>query len=86
MSSPYLSIIIPAYNEERRLPNTLEQVFSFLAEQEYLAEVIVVENGSHDRTLTIAQEISASFPNLFVFFRQFVGIPTPNLLKSFGVS
>lgn len=70
MSNPYLSIIIPAYNEERRLPNTLEQVLSFLAEQEYTAEVIVVENGSSDRTLTIAQEISASFPNLFVFHNE----------------
>ena len=37
MSRPFLSIIIPAYNEENRLPHTLEQVFSFLAEQDYEA-------------------------------------------------
>ncbi len=73
MSSPYLSIIIPAYNEETRLPHTLAQVFSFLAEQSYQAEVIVVENGSRDRTLNIAQEISASFPNLFVFHNEEAG-------------
>ncbi len=70
MSPPYLSIIIPAYNEETRLPHTLEQVFSFLAEQDYEAEVLVIENGSRDRTLKIAQEISASFPNLFVFHNE----------------
>ena len=73
MSTPHLSIIIPAYNEERRLPNTLAQVFSFLAEQEYTAEVIVVENGSSDKTLNLAQEISASFPNLFVFHNDEAG-------------
>lgn len=73
MPSPYLSIIIPAYNEENRLPHTLEQVFSFLATQDYPAEVIVVENGSNDHTLKIAQEISASFPNLFVFHNDIAG-------------
>ncbi len=66
MSQPFLSIIIPAYNEENRLPHTLEQVFSFLVEQNYSAEVIVVENGSNDRTFKIAQELSAAFPNLYV--------------------
>jgi dolichyl-phosphate beta-glucosyltransferase len=73
MAKPYLSIVIPAYNEERRLPNTLAHVFTFLAEQEYTAEVIVVENGSTDKTLTIAQEISATFPNLFVFHNDLAG-------------
>ncbi len=67
MSTPYLSIIIPAYNEENRLPHTLEQVFSFLAQQDYQAEVIVIENGSSDRTYTVAQEISTAFKNLYVF-------------------
>ena len=67
MSQPFLSIIIPAYNEENRLPHTLEQVFPFLAEQNYEAEIIVVENGSTDRTLKIARELSAAFPNLHVF-------------------
>jgi dolichyl-phosphate beta-glucosyltransferase len=67
MSTPFLSIIIPAYNEEKRLPHTLEQVFSFLAKQDYQAEVIVVENGSTDRTYAIAQETSAAFKNLYVF-------------------
>lgn len=67
MLHPFLSIIIPAYNEEKRLPDTLEQVFSFLAEQDYSAEIIVVENGSRDHTFKIAQELSAAFPNLYVF-------------------
>jgi glycosyltransferase involved in cell wall biosynthesis len=56
LASPFLSIVIPAYNEERRLPRTLEQVFHFLSAQSYPAEVLVVENGSADRTLEIARE------------------------------
>lgn len=58
MSSPYLSLIIPAHNEENRLPLTLEQIFRFLSTQAYTAEVLVVENGSKDRTLQIAEEFA----------------------------
>jgi len=64
LSNPLLSIIIPAYNEEARLPNTLDQVTAFLNSQTYLAEVLVVENGSRDRTLEIAREYSRRFPYL----------------------
>jgi glycosyltransferase involved in cell wall biosynthesis len=56
--APLLSIVIPAHNEERRLPVTLEQVFRFLATQSYAAEVLVVENGSSDRTLQVAEGFS----------------------------
>lgn len=54
----FLSIIIPAYNEEKRLPDTLVQVERFLAEQPYSAEVLVVENGSVDSTYQIAQDFA----------------------------
>jgi glycosyltransferase involved in cell wall biosynthesis len=65
-SSIFLSIIIPAYNEQSRLPQTLEQVFSFLSRQGYPFEVLVVENGSTDNTLRIAQEYAQKQPNLVV--------------------
>ena len=52
--NPFLSIVIPAYNEQNRLPGTLENVFNFLKEQPYSFEVIVVENGSTDHTYEIA--------------------------------
>ncbi len=64
--SPFLSIIIPAHNEEHRLPQSLEQIFTFLEEQPYEADVWVVENGSQDATLAVAQEYSSRFPNLHV--------------------
>ena len=66
MSTPYLSIIIPVYNEERRLPRTLEQVFAFTQAQTYLTEVIMVENGSDDRTLELAQAFALDNPQLKV--------------------
>jgi glycosyltransferase involved in cell wall biosynthesis len=66
VTNPYLSIVIPAYNEENRLPGTLEQVFAFTQAQSYITEVIVVENGSYDRTLEIAWEFVEKFPDLRV--------------------
>ena len=67
MTTPFLSIIIPAYNEERRLPRTLEQIFTFLDEQSYTAEVLIVENGSDDRTLEIAQKFAEQRKRLTVY-------------------
>ena len=73
MPSPFLSIIIPAYNEENRLLRTLEQVFTFLAEENYPAEVIVVENGSSDNTYALAKEQRAKYPNLRVLHNERAG-------------
>ena len=66
MPAPLLSIIIPAHNEESRLPRSLEQVFAFLEKQGYPSEVVVVENGSTDRTLEMAQDYASRHPNLRV--------------------
>jgi glycosyltransferase involved in cell wall biosynthesis len=62
----YLSIVIPAFNEEHRLPKTLEQVGAFVESQSYPAEVWVVENGSHDRTYEVAQEFAQNHAYLRV--------------------
>jgi dolichyl-phosphate beta-glucosyltransferase len=64
MHHPLISIVIPAYNEEQRLPETLQVIHTFLQGQTYQAEVLVVENGSNDRTLAIAQEFSRSMPEV----------------------
>lgn len=62
MTFPLLSIIIPALNEEKRLPATLETIRVFLNQQNYLSEVLVVDSGSSDRTLQIAQDLAGSNP------------------------
>ncbi|MCI0519484.1 MAG: glycosyltransferase family 2 protein [Chloroflexi bacterium] len=62
MGDLFLSIIIPAHNEERRLPGTLEQTLNFIQAQPYRAEILVVENASSDRTLEIAQDFARRSP------------------------
>lgn len=53
---PYLSVVIPAYNEAARLPVTLNKVMSYLEGCEHTYEVIVVDDGSEDRTADIVEE------------------------------
>lgn len=67
MKNPFLSIIIPAHNEESRLPRTLGQVFDFLKKQPISFEIIIVENGSSDRTLQLAREFALQNPNVTVY-------------------
>ena len=71
--TPFLSIIIPAHNEESRLPGTLEQIFRFLEKQSFLCEVLVIENGSADRTYEIAREFASRHPNLRVVQNEWRG-------------
>ncbi len=73
MENPLLSIIIPAYNEETRLPKTLGQVFDFLRDQDYTAEVLIVENGSQDKTLEIAQSFVKEHSGLTVLHEPLPG-------------
>ena len=70
MSDIFLSIIIPAHNEEERLLPSLEKVREFVNQQSYSIEVIVVENGSHDNTLEIAQAFQSKMPCLKVIHEQ----------------
>jgi len=58
LTQPFLSIVIPAFNEEKRLPSTLEQVYSYIKDQPFECEVLIVENGSKDATFEIALEFS----------------------------
>jgi dolichyl-phosphate beta-glucosyltransferase len=51
----YLSVVIPAFQEEQRLPGTLSAWQSFLEAQPYPSEVVVVDDGSTDRTAEVAQ-------------------------------
>ena len=70
MRPPFLSIILPAHNEETRLPRALQQVFAFLADQPYGSEVVVVENASRDRTLEVARSFIREYPGLRVLQEQ----------------
>jgi glycosyltransferase involved in cell wall biosynthesis len=63
---PLLTLIIPAYNEGKRLPETLPQVAHFVAGQSFATEVLIVNNNSSDDTRAIAQKFAAELPYLRV--------------------
>ncbi len=61
-----LSLILPAYNEEHRLPECMEKVAGYVASRSEPIEVILVENGSKDRTYEMACEYAKQYPWLKV--------------------
>ncbi len=62
----YLSVIIPAYNEESRLGRTLESVGVYLGSKPWESEVIVVSDGSKDSTIKVAGSFADKIKNLTV--------------------
>src|SRR5882724_570214 len=65
-SSPDLSIIIPSYNEELRLPATLDRVAAYLQTYRGTGEVLVVDDGSKDGTAAVAEYFRIKIPTLRV--------------------
>jgi dolichyl-phosphate beta-glucosyltransferase len=66
-AAPRLSLIIPAYNEASRLPASLDQIKAWMQTLPYEIEILVIENGSHDRTYQIAISYADQIPNLHVY-------------------
>lgn len=74
-----LSVIIPAYNEEKRLPGTLTDIDRYLSKQNYDYEMIVVSDGSRDKTIEVTKIAMRENKNLrFIEFTERKG-------KGFGV-
>ena len=61
---PLLSIIVPAHNEENRLPQSLEAILKFVHTQPYESEIVIVENGSSDHTAQISQDYASRHPEI----------------------
>jgi dolichyl-phosphate beta-glucosyltransferase len=59
--NPFLSIVVPAYNEETRLPGSLQAIADFVAHKPYPVEVLVVDNNSRDLTGEIIEEFAGRF-------------------------
>ncbi|MBW8749660.1 MAG: glycosyltransferase [Acidobacteria bacterium] len=64
MSHPYLSIIIPAYNEANRIGNTLSLILKCIEARGWDAELLVVDDGSTDRTASIVEAWMDRYPRL----------------------
>lgn len=66
MPRPEISVIIPAFNEEERLPQTLEHVSHYLRSLSFASEILVVDDGSTDHTAQVVSALARSIPNLFL--------------------
>lgn len=64
IAPPELSIIIPALNEEGRLPKTLHRIHAYLSARHLRAEVLVVDDGSRDNTRKIVEDLTGRFPEV----------------------
>ena len=61
----FLSIVIPAYNEENRLPATLARLYSYLATSPFGdAEVLIVDDGSRDGTAALVEDFAHLYPTV----------------------
>ncbi len=58
-SMPYLSVIIPAYNEEKRISRTLDAIYRYLSAQPFTWEMLIVLDGPTDNTLHVVQTFAA---------------------------
>src|SRR6266702_1176462 len=59
-----LSIVVPAFNEEQRLPKTLQSIRAYLKSRSLQAEVLVVDDGSTDATAKVVELSRTGFPEL----------------------
>lgn len=71
MTSPELSLVIPAYNEEKRLPVSLARIADWLGSRTpaISAEVLVVDDGSSDRTAAVAEKTAGGLGLAFRVIR-----------------
>lgn len=61
---PYLSIVIPAYNEEKKISKDIEAVYKYFNEYSVNGELIIVDDGSKDETYNIAKSYKEKFSSL----------------------
>lgn len=64
LNNPLVSVVIPAFNEERRLPQTLTRVHTYLAQQNYPTELIIVDDGSSDGTAQVVEAFARAHPSV----------------------
>ena len=60
MPEIYLSVVIPAYNEEKRIAATLRDVADYLGKQNFASEIILMDDGSSDQTVKVARDLNIS--------------------------
>lgn len=64
--APFLSVVIPTFNEAKRLPQTLAEISPYLDRQFPRHEIIVVDDDSPDGTSSLCRELQSTYPSLIV--------------------
>ena len=73
MSQLFLSVVIPTFNEEARIADSLSKVIEYLQGQDYSWEVVVADDGSTDRTVGLVGQAIAGHPNVRILHLQHRG-------------
>ena len=60
----FLTIVIPAYNEEKRLPKTISEILQYFAYSRCQPEIIIINDGSTDRTADLVKKTTRLYPHL----------------------
>jgi dolichyl-phosphate beta-glucosyltransferase len=68
---PLVSLVIPAYNGVNELPETLRNAQAYFAKQPYIHEIIVVNDGSQDRTASTLEAMATDYPELVVLHNDY---------------
>lgn len=66
MKPTFLSIVIPAFNEENRIEDTISRIQQYLDKQAYSSEIIVVDDGSYDNTTILVEKLALEMQNLIL--------------------
>lgn len=67
MKQPFLSVVIPSYNEQKNLERgVIEQLLGYLQKQDYEWEVIFSDDGSTDKTLEELSKYAGQYPNVYL--------------------
>lgn len=61
-----IALIMPAYNEEKRIANTITAYLDFFKEQPFSLDLIVVANGCRDQTIAVVDQLQKKYSNLFL--------------------
>ena len=64
MAEPFLSVVVPAFNEEARIAETLEKVTDYLSTRDYDWEVVVSDDGSVDNTAQLVGQVIVKYSNV----------------------
>ena len=70
MKECFLSVIIPAYNEEKRLLSTLSKICAYLSTKDFPYEIIVVDDGSTDTTLQMVKNFASSNRHIVILINE----------------